>query len=186
MDAKLGYNACYIKHVITLILLVPRQSVLIRMVPTEIRSLLAVYACVAVSGVVSKLSDSCHYHPGVPVFHDALKGWSCCKKRSTDFTEFLNIPVRCLTIFYFSTLLIVDNMPLRQFCCVAPSCCYSPLQPLSVLNCVLVNGLNSQVGFMPTITGLMQKTFIVIVLPQSNNGFLCIFLGESSCWVTLL
>ncbi|KAK2153120.1 hypothetical protein LSH36_306g01046 [Paralvinella palmiformis] len=36
--------------------------------------------------------DSCHYHPGVPVFHDALKGWSCCKKRSTDFTEFLNIP----------------------------------------------------------------------------------------------
>ncbi|XP_045195344.2 cysteine and histidine-rich domain-containing protein 1-like [Mercenaria mercenaria] len=37
-------------------------------------------------------SDSCHYHPGVPVFHDALKGWSCCKKRSTDFTEFLNFP----------------------------------------------------------------------------------------------
>lgn len=37
-------------------------------------------------------ADSCRYHPGVPVFHDALKGWSCCKKRSTDFTEFLNIP----------------------------------------------------------------------------------------------
>ncbi|XP_025099052.1 cysteine and histidine-rich domain-containing protein 1-like [Pomacea canaliculata] len=34
---------------------------------------------------------SCQYHPGVPVFHDALKGWSCCSKRSTDFTEFLNI-----------------------------------------------------------------------------------------------
>ncbi|KAK7106933.1 cysteine and histidine-rich domain-containing protein 1-like [Littorina saxatilis] len=33
---------------------------------------------------------SCQYHPGQPVFHDALKGWSCCKKRSTDFTEFLN------------------------------------------------------------------------------------------------
>ena len=26
------------------------------------------------------------------MFHDALKGWSCCSRRSTDFTEFLNIP----------------------------------------------------------------------------------------------
>lgn len=34
----------------------------------------------------------CHYHPGGPIFHDALKGWSCCKKRSTDFSEFLSIP----------------------------------------------------------------------------------------------
>jgi len=36
--------------------------------------------------------ESCQHHPGAPVFHDAYKGWSCCKKRSTDFTEFLNIP----------------------------------------------------------------------------------------------
>lgn len=36
--------------------------------------------------------DVCQYHPGVPVFHDALKGWSCCKKRTTDFSDFLNIP----------------------------------------------------------------------------------------------
>jgi len=36
--------------------------------------------------------DSCAHHPGVPVFHDAYKGWSCCKKKCTDFTEFLNIP----------------------------------------------------------------------------------------------
>ncbi|NWJ09298.1 ITBP2 protein, partial [Crypturellus undulatus] len=35
--------------------------------------------------------DSCVFHPGVPIFHDALKGWSCCKKRTTDFSEFLNI-----------------------------------------------------------------------------------------------
>lgn len=33
----------------------------------------------------------CVHHPGVPVFHDAYKGWSCCKKKCTDFTEFLNI-----------------------------------------------------------------------------------------------
>ncbi|XP_068037651.1 cysteine and histidine-rich domain-containing protein 1 [Anomalospiza imberbis] len=34
---------------------------------------------------------SCTYHPGVPVFHDALKGWSCCKRRTTDFSDFLSI-----------------------------------------------------------------------------------------------
>ncbi|KAM5221742.1 integrin beta-1-binding protein 2 [Ctenodactylus gundi] len=39
----------------------------------------------------TNFSDSCCYHPGVPVFHDALKGWSCCQKRTVDFSEFLNI-----------------------------------------------------------------------------------------------
>ncbi|KAK1134771.1 hypothetical protein K0M31_007542 [Melipona bicolor] len=33
----------------------------------------------------------CIYHPGYPIFHDAYKGWSCCNKKCTDFTEFLNI-----------------------------------------------------------------------------------------------
>lgn len=36
-------------------------------------------------------SESCSHHPGFPVFHDAYKKWSCCEKRTTDFTEFLNI-----------------------------------------------------------------------------------------------
>ncbi|KAK3770408.1 hypothetical protein RRG08_012151 [Elysia crispata] len=35
--------------------------------------------------------NACRYHPGGPIFHDALKGWSCCKKRVSDFTEFLNL-----------------------------------------------------------------------------------------------
>ncbi|KAM0727292.1 Cysteine and histidine-rich domain-containing protein morgana [Formica fusca] len=35
--------------------------------------------------------DDCVYHCGYPVFHDAYKGWSCCNKKCTDFTEFLNI-----------------------------------------------------------------------------------------------
>lgn len=34
--------------------------------------------------------ESCIHHPGAPIFHDAYKGWSCCNKKSTDFTEFLN------------------------------------------------------------------------------------------------
>ncbi|CAG9785635.1 unnamed protein product [Diatraea saccharalis] len=35
--------------------------------------------------------DECQHHPGAPIFHDAYKGWSCCNKKSVDFTEFLNI-----------------------------------------------------------------------------------------------
>ncbi|XP_069495495.1 cysteine and histidine-rich domain-containing protein 1 isoform X2 [Ambystoma mexicanum] len=37
------------------------------------------------------MADACTHHPGVPVFHDALKGWSCCKRRTTDFSDFLGI-----------------------------------------------------------------------------------------------
>uniref|UniRef100_A0A8C5BGK0 Cysteine and histidine-rich domain-containing protein 1 n=1 Tax=Gadus morhua TaxID=8049 RepID=A0A8C5BGK0_GADMO len=39
----------------------------------------------------NNLDDACTFHPGVPVFHDALKGWSCCKRRTTDFSDFLSI-----------------------------------------------------------------------------------------------
>ncbi|XP_072286251.1 cysteine and histidine-rich domain-containing protein 1-like [Pyxicephalus adspersus] len=35
--------------------------------------------------------EACLFHPGYPIFHDALKGWSCCRKRTTDFSEFLAI-----------------------------------------------------------------------------------------------
>ncbi|XP_062983246.1 cysteine and histidine-rich domain-containing protein 1 [Elgaria multicarinata webbii] len=45
--------------------------------------------------------ESCTYHPGVPVFHDALKGWSCCKRRTTDFSDFLSI-VGCTKGFHSS------------------------------------------------------------------------------------
>lgn len=37
-------------------------------------------------------AEACRFHPGNPVFHDAYKGWGCCNKKVTDFTEFLNIP----------------------------------------------------------------------------------------------
>jgi len=32
----------------------------------------------------------CNYHPGVPIFHEGLKYWTCCTKRTTDFQAFLN------------------------------------------------------------------------------------------------
>lgn len=40
---------------------------------------------------VSQFQDACRFHPGTPYFHDAYKGWSCCNRKSVDFTEFLNI-----------------------------------------------------------------------------------------------
>lgn len=36
--------------------------------------------------------ESCQHHPGEPKFHDAYKGWTCCTKKSTDFSEFLSFP----------------------------------------------------------------------------------------------
>lgn len=47
--------------------------------------------CAAKFNPTNNLKDSCVYHSGEPFFHDAYKGWSCCKKKCTDFTEFLNI-----------------------------------------------------------------------------------------------
>lgn len=40
----------------------------------------------------SKDDQACQYHPGLPYFHDAYKIWSCCQKKSHDFTTFLSIP----------------------------------------------------------------------------------------------
>lgn len=34
--------------------------------------------------------DNCIYHTGEPYFHDAYKEWTCCHRKSTVFTEFLN------------------------------------------------------------------------------------------------
>ncbi|XP_077295224.1 cysteine and histidine rich domain containing protein [Arctopsyche grandis] len=39
----------------------------------------------------NSVQDECCHHPGLPFFHDAYKGWSCCNKKCIDFTEFLNI-----------------------------------------------------------------------------------------------
>ncbi|CAG8520907.1 17323_t:CDS:2 [Acaulospora morrowiae] len=33
----------------------------------------------------------CIYHPGVPIFHEGSKGWSCCSRKVLEFEEFLKI-----------------------------------------------------------------------------------------------
>jgi len=35
-------------------------------------------------------AETCKFHPGVPIFHEGLKYWSCCqKKKTTDFDVFM-------------------------------------------------------------------------------------------------
>jgi hypothetical protein len=37
------------------------------------------------------VDEQCNHHPGVPIFHEGAKGWSCCKKRVLAFDEFLEL-----------------------------------------------------------------------------------------------
>ncbi|CAJ0946610.1 unnamed protein product, partial [Mesorhabditis belari] len=40
------------------------------------------------AGPDSELSE-CVYHPGVAIFHEGMKYWSCCQKKTSDFGAFL-------------------------------------------------------------------------------------------------
>lgn len=40
---------------------------------------------------VSRDEEECTYHPGVPIFHEGSKGWTCCKRRVLEFDEFMKI-----------------------------------------------------------------------------------------------
>lgn len=35
-------------------------------------------------------SDECKYHPGFPVFHEGMKYWSCCQRKTSEFQHFLD------------------------------------------------------------------------------------------------
>lgn len=35
--------------------------------------------------------EQCVYHPGVPIFHEGSKGYSCCKRRVLEFDQFMKI-----------------------------------------------------------------------------------------------
>ncbi|KAG0319715.1 hypothetical protein BGZ97_001590 [Linnemannia gamsii] len=40
----------------------------------------------------SNTDTACTFHPQGPIFHEGLKGWSCCSKRVISFDQFLAIP----------------------------------------------------------------------------------------------
>ena len=39
----------------------------------------------------SREGEKCVHHPGVPIFHEGSKGYSCCKRRVLEFDQFLMI-----------------------------------------------------------------------------------------------
>lgn len=39
--------------------------------------------------------QACEYHSGAPVFHDLKKYWTCCKKETWDWDEFMKLP-KCM------------------------------------------------------------------------------------------
>ena len=38
------------------------------------------------------IESSCSFHSGQPIFHDLKKYWSCCKKETWDWDEFVKLP----------------------------------------------------------------------------------------------
>lgn len=48
-------------------------------------------SCGKDSADVRSKDDPCTFHPGVPIFHEGSKGWTCCKRRVLEFDEFMKI-----------------------------------------------------------------------------------------------
>ena len=39
----------------------------------------------------SRGGEKCIFHPGIPIFHEGSKGYTCCKRRVLEFDEFMKI-----------------------------------------------------------------------------------------------
>ena len=42
------------------------------------------------TGSCPSVDDECTYHPGYPVFHEGMKYWSCCQRKTSEFQDFLD------------------------------------------------------------------------------------------------
>ncbi|GMR53162.1 hypothetical protein PMAYCL1PPCAC_23357, partial [Pristionchus mayeri] len=47
-------------------------------------------SCEAKYGGPSASDSPCVYHPGAAIFHEGMKYWACCKKKTSDFQAFLD------------------------------------------------------------------------------------------------
>lgn len=48
-------------------------------------------SCGKNSAEVKSKDEECTFHPGIPIFHEGSKGWTCCKRRVLEFDEFMKI-----------------------------------------------------------------------------------------------
>lgn len=49
-------------------------------------------SCKATYNGPASENEICNHHPGTPIFHEGMKYWSCCQKKTTDFSTFLEQP----------------------------------------------------------------------------------------------
>lgn len=45
--------------------------------------------CQAIYKGASSDNENCLFHPGTPIFHEGMKYWSCCQRKTSDFETFL-------------------------------------------------------------------------------------------------
>nr|CAD7413437.1 unnamed protein product [Timema poppensis] len=116
----------------------------------------------------TKFLDSCTFHPGIPFFHDAYKGWTCCKKKCTDFTEFLNI--RGCTKSFHSNIKppepekpVVDKSEVNKVIEVK-----TPREPLaqSLVRPAFTTPL---VQLKPEVSSVLEEQVKALVKPSQNN-----------------
>lgn len=94
---------------------------------------------------LDSVSSTCVYHPGVPIFHEGLKFWSCCQKRTSDFNAFLNQvgcergshvwkketnneAVQCRWDFHQTGSFVVVSIYAKQYCPEASVIKLSPIR----------------------------------------------------------
>lgn len=143
-------------------------------------------------------ADSCNYHPGVPVFHDVYKKWSCCDKKTTDFTEFLNIK-GCTKSYHSNVKPLEPEKPKQPEieCDKNEVYTYSPPKPLSKVGIVRPDA-NSPLKRLKITVGsslkpLLEKLQKVVLEDKSeksnevplntackNGGCKNTYLGEQS------
>ena len=103
---------------------------------------------------MSSSTDACEYHPGAPIFHDAYKGWSCCNKKSTDFTTFLNTKVGTQSIYLFN---IFTFTIINLYCTRWNSCLFN----LSSLN--FFSSTNGAIHYLSFISiSQVVKDWVVV------------------------
>ncbi|OAD56220.1 Cysteine and histidine-rich domain-containing protein [Eufriesea mexicana] len=49
-------------------------------------------SCKAVYSGNAHDNETCNFHSGTPIFHEGMKYWSCCQKKTADFSTFLEQP----------------------------------------------------------------------------------------------
>lgn len=51
----------------------------------------ASYKKAAAAAAARNDDENCVHHPGVPIFHEGSKGYSCCKRRVLEFDQFMKL-----------------------------------------------------------------------------------------------